>query len=68
VVESTGILNLHEITLLFLTVLLQAEEVVGVHLSTIPRLPATGMSSCFLIWHDLKDRERLMVHTELKIE
>lgn len=24
-------------------VLLQAEEVVGVHLSTIPRLPATGM-------------------------
>lgn len=68
VIKSVGILNLHNITWLFLTVLLQAEEVVGVHLSTIPRLPATGMSSCSSIWHDFKGRECLMVSTELKME
>lgn len=51
-------MNLHKITWLLLTVLLQAEEVVGVHLSTIPRLPATGMSSCSSIWRDFEGRQQ----------
>lgn len=48
VIENDGVLDLGKLHDCVFTVLLQAEEVVGVHLSTIPRLPATGTSSCSL--------------------